>query len=172
MTTVIILQEQGNREPRSRESGPVALASMTPNDAAAVAAMINRCSAATLRHRFHGITDGMAYVNGQLRASEVVVIAKRGASCVGLGVLAADSRGSWDLGVLVEDAWQSRGVGTLLVTALVSEARHRKVAGIHADVLAEDAFIVGLLRRIGPIAARADHGTIIVDVRLAADGGR
>ena len=170
MTTVITVQgPDGGPGPASREAGPVDVASMTADDHDAVAAMFSRCSAATLRRRFHGITDGMAYLNGQLKASEVVLLAKRGTSCVGLGVLAADDPGPWDLGVLVEDAWQLCGVGTRLVTALVAEARRRQVTVIRADLLAENAFAVGLLRRIGPIAARADHAKITVDVRLAPD---
>ncbi len=159
-----------------RDPGAVVLAALTPGDHGAVAGMLRRCSAATLRHRFHGFTDGMAYLNGQLKASEVVVTARRGTSCVGLGVLAADGPRPWQLGVLVEDAWQRHGVGTRLVTALLSEATRRRVAAVRADVLAEDAFIVALLRRIGPVTVRRDRETIIVDVRLAGsafeDAGR
>jgi GNAT superfamily N-acetyltransferase len=161
MTTVITGQRPGYREP-----GPVVLAAMAHGDDDAVAGMLRRCSAATLRHRFHGFTDGMAYLNGQLKASEVVVIARHGALCVGLGVLADGSR-PWQLGVVVEDAWQRHGVGTRLVAALVAEAKRRGVTEIRADVLGEDAFIVGLLRRIGPVTVHVDRETITVDVQLA-----
>ena len=170
MMTVITGQRPGYRE-----SGPVVLAAMAP-DGDDVAGMFGRCSAATLRHRFHGFTDGMAYLNGQLKTSDIVVIARHGALCVGLGVLAADGSGPWQLGVVVEDAWQRHGVGTRLATALVAEAKRRQVTEIRADVLTEDAFIVGLLRRIGPVTMHVDHETITVNVQLAdsppEDAGR
>ena len=139
---------------------------MAAGDDGAVAGMLRRCSAATLRHRFHGFTDGMAYLDGQLKASEVVVIARHGAVCVGLGALAAGGSGPCELGVVVEDAWQRHGVGTRLVAALVAEARRRGITQIRADVLGEDAFIAGLLRRVGPVTAHVDRGTITVDVQL------
>lgn len=145
---------------------------MAHGDHGAVAGMLRRCSAATLRHRFHGCTDGMAYLNGQLKASEVVVIARAGALCVGLGALAAaDGPGPWELGVLVEDAWQRHGVGSRLLEAMVAEARRRQVTEIRADVLREDAFIVGLLRRVGPVTMHAYRETITVDVRIADVAG-
>jgi len=161
MTTVITGQRSGYRE-----SGPVVVAAMAADDDGAVAGMLRRCSAATLRHRFHGFTDGMPYLNGQLKASEVVVIARHGALCVGLGALAADGSGPWELGVVVEDAWQRHGVGTRLLAALVAEAKRRALTEIRADVLGEDAFIVGLLRRIGPVTVHVDRETITVDVQL------
>lgn len=161
MTTVITDQRPSYREP-----GPVVLAAMADGDDGAVAGMLRRCSAATLRHRFHGFTDGMTYLNRQLKAAEVVVIARHGALCVGLGVLAANGSGPWELGVVVEDAWQRHGVGTRLLAALVAEAKRRQVTEIRADVLSEDAFIVGLLRRTGPVTVHVDRETITVDVRL------
>jgi GNAT superfamily N-acetyltransferase len=162
MTVVITGQRPG-----CREAGPIVLAAMmAPGDDGAVAGMLRRCSAATLRHRFHGFTDGMAYLTSQLKASEVVVIATHGALCVGLGVLAADGSGPWEVGVVVEDAWQRHHVGTRLLAALVAEAKRRQVTEIRADVLGEDAFIVGLLRRIGPVTVYVDRETISVDVQL------
>lgn len=163
MTPVITEQA-----PRSREPGPVVLAPMGPGDDDAVAAMFRRCSTATLRHRFHGFTDGMNYLNRQLRTSDAIVVAKYGTSCVGLGVLAGGS-GTWDIGVLVEDDWQRRRIGTRLVEALVAEARRCQVTTIRADVLAEDSFLVGMLRRIGPVSVRLGRGTIAVDVRLTEE---
>jgi GNAT superfamily N-acetyltransferase len=161
MTTVIIEQE-----PACGMSGAVVLAAMGPGEDDIVAAMFRRCSTGTLRHRFHGFTDGMTYLNRQLRTSDAVVLANCGESCVGLGVLAGGSGGTWDIGVLVEDAWQRRGIGTRLVAALAEEAKRRHVATIRADVLAEDSFIVGMLRRIGPVTVRLGRGTMTVDVQL------
>ena len=54
--------------------------------------------------------------------------------------MAADTAGSpgaaaTDIGVVVTDAWQGRGVGSALMRALVSQAQARGVASLAMDVL-------------------------------------
>jgi GNAT superfamily N-acetyltransferase len=65
-----------------------------------------------------------------------------------------------ELGVLVEDSWQRRGIGTELVTRLVASARARGVNQIVADVLGEDGFVLSALRRIAPLTSLSNGGSI------------
>ncbi len=139
------------------------------SDVDAVLRLLDRCSRETLFHRFHGHSDGRAYVRGLLHApngEETTVVARCGSECVGLATLATDETGLAHLGVLVEDAWQRRGLGRRFVTALAGHAIASGRAALHADVLADDLFIVRALRRLGPISVSFDMGSCSVDVDL------
>jgi GNAT superfamily N-acetyltransferase len=138
------------------------------SDTGAVLAMLSRCSGATLFHRFHGVTDGVAYFATLLRdgPAEPTRLAWYRSQCVGAATLGAGAAGTCDLGVLVEDAWQRRGVGTLLVASLLDGARARGVSTVHADVLDDDRFIVHTLRRIGPLTVSIEFGVLAIDVDL------
>jgi GNAT superfamily N-acetyltransferase len=141
----------------------------TASDTNAVLAMVARCSRAALFHRFHGFTDGVAYTRALLldRPNDNTLLAWYRSSCIGLATL-VDANGTADLGVLVEDAWQRRGVGTRLVASLLNEARAKGMTTAHADVLAEDRFILRFLRRLGPLTLSAERGTFSVDIDLGA----
>jgi GNAT superfamily N-acetyltransferase len=131
--------------------------------------MLRRCSGASLYHRFHGFSDGAAYVQGQLRLqTDIVQLAWVGSTCVGFGVLADSGNGPWEIGLLVEDSWQLKGVGARLLQALTNEARERGIPVIEACLLGEDASLANLLRRAGPIQTQLDYGTLTVQVCISA----
>jgi GNAT superfamily N-acetyltransferase len=146
------------------ERNRIRIAALEPGDGEAVMAMLGRCSSTTLYHRFHGVTDGVAHVTQVL--TEIPGQDAFGAwcadRCVGLASLALDSDGSTHIGVLVEDDWQRQRVGSALVAAVLHRARQRKVASLVADVLADDAFILPLLARIGPTTTSCDCGSFTV----------
>jgi GNAT superfamily N-acetyltransferase len=146
----------------------VTLARPAASDAGAVVAMLSRCSGATLFHRFHGLSDGVAYFGTLLRdgPAEQTLLAWCHATCVGVATLGAGARGTFDLGVLVEDAWQRHGVGTRLVASLLETARAKGVTTVHADVLDDDRFIVHTLRRMGPLTVSIEFGVLAIDVDL------
>jgi GNAT superfamily N-acetyltransferase len=132
--------------------------------------MLARCSAATRYHRFHGVTDGVAYFESLLRErpTDQTLLAWRGSACVGVASLGVDSEGIPNLGVLVEDAWQRRGIGTRLATSLLDRARARGATTVHADVLGEDQFILRILRRVAPLKASLELGGISIDIDLSS----
>ncbi len=132
--------------------------------------MLGRCSGATLFHRFHGITDGTAHVRHLVASSgHESLTAWSGGQCVGLATLAVAACGQ-ELGVLIEDRWQRRGVGTSLVERLVASARRRGIDEVVADVLGDDGFILRVLRRIGPVRTTAKCGVYTARVSLHPDG--
>lgn len=143
----------------------VAIRRASAADTPAVMAMISRCSRETLVHRFHGPARGAELTRDQLmRPGMVGYLAWAGMRCVALGVLGFDGH----LGVLVEDAWQRRGVGSCLTRTLVAHARDHGVRILHADVLVEDSFLLRLLRKVGPLWASTSHGTHSVDISLSS----
>jgi len=69
--------------------------------------------------------------------------------------------------VLVEDACQRRGIGRQLVAHLIAAACARQITELTASVLAENAGIADLLRRVpGEFSANRDGTVINVRVRL------
>ncbi|HWC39308.1 MAG TPA: GNAT family N-acetyltransferase, partial [Acidimicrobiales bacterium] len=143
-------------------------------DTPAVVAMVGRCSQRTLFHRFHGPTDGVAYTRRLFEdlPRHDTLMAWNGLVCVGFATLACDEEGVGHLGVLVEDVWQRRRVGTRLTAALVDGAVARGVSTLRADVLTGDRFILDLLRPIGPSAVSFDLGSFsgLVDLSRAQRG--
>jgi len=81
--------------------------------------------------------------------------------------LAQDAEGKVELGVLIEDAWQHRGIGTQLAASLLNLARADGVTTVHAEVLGDDSFILEALRRMGPLTVSVGHGTLAIDVELS-----
>jgi GNAT superfamily N-acetyltransferase len=135
--------------------------------------MVARCSRLTLYHRFHGFGDGLANTRALLtdQGSAETLVAWIRSACVGLATLHLDAEGIASLGVLVEDGWQRRGVGTQLVAALVARARARGATTLHADVLTDDRFIVDALRRLGRLTVKIESGTFRIAVDLGCRGG-
>jgi GNAT superfamily N-acetyltransferase len=133
--------------------------------------MVRRCSPSSLFHRFHGITDGTAYVRQLVATSgHETLTAWSDGRCVGLATLAR-SACDHELGVLVEDGWQRRGIGTELLARLIASAQRRGIGQIVADVLGEDRFILSILRRVGPLVASLERGVYTVRVTLKSASG-
>jgi GNAT superfamily N-acetyltransferase len=140
----------------------------THSDTAAVLGMVERCSPRSRFYRFHGPSDGIAYTVSQLRRpGDAVLLAWDGPRCVGMGALARDNAGGGDIGVLVEDAYQRRGLGRRLLLGLRAEAHLLGIGTIHADVMGDDAHLVRELRRLGPARVAIDSGTYSVDIDVA-----
>jgi GNAT superfamily N-acetyltransferase len=131
----------------------------------AVSEMTARCSRDTIYHRFHGFVHLPTYLATLLASEQKSVIAWWGSCCVGLASLGPGPRGQ-ELGVVVEDAWQRQGVGVAMLEALVDLARGQGFDLLHADVLFEDVFILGVLARYGRLQVELEYGEYSVAVHL------
>jgi len=139
---------------------------LSPDQLRDLLGMVGRCSPSTLFHRFHGITDGTAYIRHLVAASgHESLTAWSGTRCIGVATLAR-SACDHELGILVEDGWQRRGIGTELLTCLVAFARARGIDRIVADVLGEDSFVLSALRRVGPLVVTLESGVYTVRVNV------
>jgi len=75
--------------------------------------------------------------------------------------------GAAELGLLIEDAWQRRGLGTRLLRYLVAHANRTGLRVLEAQLLPEQAWITGLLRPYGTCRLRSTRdGVLNVTVRL------
>ena len=80
----------------------------------------------------------------------------------------ADAPSVADVAVLVEDGWQHSGLGSRLVRALRRRALARGVERFHADLLASNRPVVGMIRRLSPGARAAFvDGELVYDLPLA-----
>jgi GNAT superfamily N-acetyltransferase len=170
MTTVMMNQ---GPETGHRRGTEVAVLAPTASDLEAVLAMLARCSRATLFHRFHGFSDGVAYHKALLRDRpfDQTLLAWHGSTCVGVASLGVGVTGYIDLAVLVEDAWQRQGIGSRLAAWLLDRACAAGVPTVHADVLYDDLFVVQALRRIGALKVSIEFGTYSIDIDVSGQPG-
>src|SRR4051794_22385700 len=73
--------------------------------------------------------------------------------------------------VTVADAWQGRGLGTLLLELLAGRARQEGITRLTALMLAENDDMLELLERLGPVRViDRELGTVEVETPLSAEG--
>jgi len=153
----------------------VALRPVTGCEIAAIGAMWERCSLATRIARFHApVLDLPASYLTAVRAdpaAHVVAASGPGGEVVALAsLIRAPGGGTAELGVLVEDAWQRRGIGCRLAARLIAGAPARGITTLTATILAANAPVADLLRRVpGQFSVAAEGGALTVRVRLAIE---
>jgi GNAT superfamily N-acetyltransferase len=157
-------------------------------DRAALTAMFERCTPETRYRRFHGPVKAIperylaeALAGGPfhyalvgcpaLVASAVADPdhdpAARAGEIAALASCRLVAEGVAELGLLIEDTWQRRGLGTRLLRELVTHAGCTGLRALEAQLLAEQAWIVGLLRPYGTCRLRSTwSGVLNVTVRL------
>jgi GNAT superfamily N-acetyltransferase len=85
---------------------------------------------------------------------------------VALASCRAVDEGVAELGILVEDEWQRRGVGDHLLGEIVAYAASTGLRALQAQVLAEQPWIVGLLRRHGTCRVEGAGPALYVTLTL------
>jgi GNAT superfamily N-acetyltransferase len=150
-----------------------------PADLAAVRAMHARCSPASLSQRY--LAGGQGPADPQLArllapasgcalvveapgafADRVVAVA----NLIGEGVQA-------ELAVLVEDAWQRRGIGTALLRRAASIAADTGFEALVIHTQAQNGAMRRALRRLdGDRQTETDAGVLTVTLRVAGTGVR
>ncbi|MFD4609930.1 GNAT family N-acetyltransferase [Streptomyces sp. NPDC058440] len=140
-------------------------------DLAAAREMHGRCSARTLGLRYHGpVGDADRYLDHLLSPRFGRTLAARTASgrIVGLGHLLWDGDET-EVALLVEDAWQRRGVGGELLGRLVAMAVEAGCASVYAVTQAANTGMVAAMRGLGlPLDFQIEEGTLVVTARLDA----
>jgi GNAT superfamily N-acetyltransferase len=98
----------------------------------------------------------LRYLRGTGPASVDAVIATAGGDVIGHG-MGVDRPGPGgeimtDIGVVVADAWQGRGVGSALTRTVVSRAQSRGSAALTMDVLHGNSQVLGMISSHWPSA--------------------
>lgn len=154
--------------PRVREA--------VPNDRPALERMLDRCTGPTRYRRFHGHVSAFPerYLAEALSGSPVhfALVAVTAPNAPGADVVALAScrlvdEGVAELGILVEDAWQRRGIGGRLLREIAGHADRAGLRALTARVLAEQAWIIRVLCGYGTCRAVPAGEALDVTVRLA-----
>ena len=134
-------------------------------------------SAHTRYLRFFGpVTPSSALLQELCGLADTIdaVIAVRGGVIVGHAMAAdrTDPRGTrvTDIGVVVADAWQGRGLGSALMRALVTRAQARGVTLLDMDVLDGNRQVIDMITSRWP-AARIGHSPDSVSIRIRLPQG-
>ncbi|HEX6248238.1 MAG TPA: GNAT family N-acetyltransferase [Nocardioidaceae bacterium] len=141
-------------------------------DVRAVVAMHARCSAETVRRRYHAPVPHLssrlarAVLDPPGGASLVLTV---GYDVVALGTFAPDPSEedgrTAELGVMVEDRWQRRGLGTRLLRALSVEAAGRGFEMLTCHVQPDNEAVMPTIRRSG-LRVRATFADGLTQYRI------
>ncbi|WP_262853024.1 GNAT family N-acetyltransferase [Mumia quercus] len=170
-----------DRAPASRQGrGTVRAPAVTPqirattaDDTSAVADMHTRCGEETLYRRYHAPMTGVIHRRMARRLVAPVggsaLVAEVGARLVGHAMVVPtdeETPGTWELGVIVEDAWQRKGIGTALVRR---GARLARACGAEEVVLVTQPGNDALLKTVGRAGFLARITRVDATVRVTVD---
>jgi RimJ/RimL family protein N-acetyltransferase len=152
---------------------PITVRRAEPADLAAARAMHARCGPQTLRARYHGPAEDAHRYLGHLldpRHGQTLLVEAEDCGVVALGHLLWDDEDA-EIAILVEDAWQRRGIGLELVRRLAAMAADAGLAQVYAVTRASNTGMVATLRRLGlPLDYEVDDGVLVVTAHLAEAG--
>ncbi|MEU9336359.1 GNAT family N-acetyltransferase [Streptomyces sp. NPDC048290] len=167
----------GPRVPRGHdvltlpEGGDFAVRRAGPGDVEAAKAMHERCSAHTLGLRYHGpVGDADRYLGHLLspRFGRTLAVETDDGRIVGLGHLLWDGDET-EVALIVEDAWQRRGIGGELLGRLVAMAVEAGCESVYAVTRSGNTGMVAAMRALGlPLDYQIEEGTLVITARLDA----
>ncbi|CAL9374217.1 GNAT family N-acetyltransferase [Streptomyces sp. enrichment culture] len=165
----------GPRLPRGRdvlalsEGGHVSVRRADTTDLQAAREMHERCSTETLRRRYHGpVGDASRYLDHLLSPRFGRTLAAQTASgrIVALGHLLWDGDET-EVALIVEDAWQRRGIGAELLSRLVGMAVEAGCAHVYAVTQASNTGMVAAMRGLGlPLDYQIEEGILVITAGL------
>jgi GNAT superfamily N-acetyltransferase len=132
----------------------VSVRAATPGDEERLRGMFSRLSLETIYRRFHlpyprvpeWALALMLDVDHQDKESFLAIV---GEEVVGHAMyVRSDNERVAEVAFVVEDGWQSKGVGRLLLSQIAEEARARGVEFFTGEVLGENRRVLGLLNAV------------------------
>jgi GNAT superfamily N-acetyltransferase len=149
------------RGQKPRIETQVSIQNATPSNTDSLRRMFSRSSSETIYRRFHipypRVPERMlAFMLDADRSDREFLVAVADGEIVGhaMYVRLGDS-GDAELAMVVEDGWQSKGVGKLLLRGLAETARRRGVEAFVGTVLLENRRMLGL---VDAVFTGARHG--------------
>lgn len=165
----------GPRIPRSKdvltlpEGEEITVRRADLDDLDAARAMHTRCSDHTLGLRYHGpLDDADRYLDHLLspRYGRTLAVQTASGGLVALGHLLWDGDET-EVALIVEDAWQRRGIGSELLGRLVALAVEARCSSVYAVTQASNTGMVAAMRDLGlPLDYQIDEGTLVITARL------
>lgn len=122
------------------------------DDAGRLVAMHARCSSESIRRRYHA---SMPYLPQRLARALMQpahgwsVVMSSGEHLIGVAMLARDRDGTADVGLLVEDRWQRRGIGARLLRVMASQAAQQGLTTLTCVAQPDNRAVLATIRRAG-----------------------
>jgi GNAT superfamily N-acetyltransferase len=146
------------------------LRSLRPADKGGLVALFKRCSPESIRYRFLSkikslpkeLLDRLVNVDGSSQVALVVITEQDSEErIVAVGRYNAEAERPYvaEVAFLVEDAFQKRGIGTLLLDHLAEIARQHGITHFSADVLVDNHLMLSVFRSAGyALTSHASYG--------------
>lgn len=142
-------------------------------DTPAALRMHERCSERTLAQRYHGpVADADRYLGHLLspRFGRSLAVETASEKLVALGHLLWDGDET-EVALLVEDAWQHRGIGGELLGRLARSALDAGARSIYAVTQASNTAMVAAMRSLAlPLDYQVEDGTLVITAQLTSAG--
>jgi GNAT superfamily N-acetyltransferase len=141
-----------------RDGSEVALRPLEAGDRERLSRLFYRLSPESVYHRFlsplHDPSDaGLDRLVDLDHDQRDAIAAMSGDEVVGVARYFRDRETAVaDLAVLIEDAWQGKGLSLILVEQLKELARSRGIEAFTATILSQNRSAIGLVRRVFPNA--------------------
>ena len=162
-----------------RDDATVMIRPIRPDDAPRLQALHAQLSPETIYLRFLGMhltlssaeAEKLADVDYQTRMAFVATRGPKGEEAV-IGVaryarLGPEQPGEAEAAIVVEDRYQERGLGSILIDRLLAYARAHGVSTFVAEINAENDRILRFVRRSGlPAEKRWQDGVCEIHVRI------
>jgi GNAT superfamily N-acetyltransferase len=156
---------------------PVRLRLTRPSDATRVRDFLERLSPETRQRRFlspmprvpTAAVDHFTFYD--LRERLVIAATgpgEGGEEIVGLGDVSFLSTGIAEIGLVVEEAHQSHGIGKLIAEAIASLALSRGANHLKAEMLDSSPAVMKVLGSIGPTVTEIEDGRAVAYAKLPA----
>lgn len=132
------------REGIAWPDGPkVQIRAVSPGDEDGLREMLSRLSRESISKRFHlpmpRVPEwALAYLIDVDHHDKESLVALVGDEIVGQAMYARQEASEAEMAIVVEDRWQSKGIGGLLLTRLAEEAGRRKIEVFTGTVLGEN----------------------------------
>jgi GNAT superfamily N-acetyltransferase len=156
---------------------PVRLRLTRPSDAGRVREFLERLSPETRQRRFlspmprvpEAAVDHFTFYDPRER---LVIAAtapgQGGEEIIGLGDVSLVMTGIAEIGLVVEEEHQSRGIGKLIAEAIASLALSRGATHLKAEMLDSSPAVLKVLGSIGPTISEVEDGRSVAYAKLPA----
>jgi RimJ/RimL family protein N-acetyltransferase len=164
-----------------RDGTSVRIRPIRPDDAPRLVALHERLSAHTAYQRFFTVMrrlppDWARFLATVDYASRLALVAERGTAgepeLIAVARYEPDPAGVAELAIVVQDGWQGKGLGVVLLEDLLAAAEARGIRRLRAWVLADNTRMLRLLARLTRIESRHTEAgvTEVVFTRRAGAG--
>lgn len=164
-----------------RDGTQLKLRSLCQSDKNGLIALFKRCSPESIRYRFLStikslpkeMLERLLIVDGARQVALVVIQDESGEErIVAVGRYNVESERPYvaEVAFLVEDAFQKRGIGTLLLDHLAEIARQHNITHFSADVLVDNHVMLSVFRSAGyALTSSASYGVTHLEFPIVDD---